>query len=208
MDEHCSHSSLTSFCLLAAVATPILAFGIQLAAAPFFPGYSFTRMSGSMLGTHFSRHPWIFNFGDMLNGVAALAASYGLYRAFRAKTNVVISALVGFAVATSGFMSLKAGLFPMPSPLHNSWPFLFNFTIIIPHLMLIGLWRQSRGWGLRLYLIASIVFLVLLVPAKPYLGRGTLQRLIAVGSLVPVGVVGFAFWRALRPSLPPSSQMP
>jgi hypothetical membrane protein len=51
---------ITSHCLLAAAVMPIIFFGTQIVAAPFYPGYSFSQQSVSMLGTHFSRHPWIF----------------------------------------------------------------------------------------------------------------------------------------------------
>jgi hypothetical membrane protein len=190
--------SLTSVCLLAAAATPILYFSSQTAAAPFYPGYSFSRQSASMLGTHFSRHPWIFNAGEMLTGFAALGAALGLCRFFRRKTNFLLSWLIGVSVACTGIMTLKAGMFPMPDPRHNSWDFLQNLTIITPHLMLIGLWKRSHSSGLRAYLIFSVMFLLLLVPFIPSIGRGTLQRLIALGTLAPVGVIGFFFWRELH----------
>ncbi|MDX6712949.1 MAG: hypothetical protein QOH96_3965, partial [Blastocatellia bacterium] len=56
----------------------------------------------------------------------------------------------------------------------------------------------GHGWGLRLYLLLCVTLLFLLVPLDSRLGRGTLQRLITVGSLLPVGVVGLAFWRELQ----------
>jgi hypothetical membrane protein len=202
--------SLTSFCLLAAVATPILALVTQVAAAPFYPGYSFSLQSGSMLGTHFSRHPWIFNTGELLIGIAALAAAFGLYRSFRGRTNILVSGLIGLSVTCIGVMTVKASLFPMPDPRHNSWGLLFNFMIITPHLMLIGLWKKGQSLGLRIFLLCTIVFLLLLVPLAPSLGRGTLQRLLHAAILIPVGVVGYYFWRELqgRPSSPPDSISP
>ena len=151
-----------------------------------------------MLGTHFSRYPWIFNAGEMLTGFAALGAALGLCRFFRRKTNVLLSWLIGLSVACTGVMTLKAGMFPMPDPRHNSWDFLQNLTLITPHLMLIGLWKRSHSSGLRTYLIFSVTFLFLLGPLVSSIGRGTLQRLIAVGTLVPVGVIGFFFWRELH----------
>ncbi|MDP9337951.1 MAG: DUF998 domain-containing protein [Acidobacteriota bacterium] len=198
-----------TICLLAATAMPIIYFATQIAAAPFYPGYSFSLHSVSMLGTHFSRHPWIFNAGEMLTGFAALAAAVGLYHLFREKTHFLLSVLIGFAVACIGVMCLKAGMFPMPDPRHNSWGFLQNFIIITPLLMLVGLWKQSHSSGLRTYLILSVTFLLLLVPLSPRLGHGTFQRLIAFGTLVPVGVIGFFFWRELhRGSLDPPDSKP
>jgi len=193
--------SLTSLCLLASAAMPIIYFGTQIVAAPFFPGYSFSLHSVSMLGTRFSRHPAIFNAGEMLTGFAALGGALGLYRSFRRKTHVLFSWLIGFSVACTGVMCLKAGLFPMPDPRHSSWEVLQNFTIIIPHLMLIGLWKQSHSLSLRIYLIFSVTFLFLLTQLISYrssiswLESGTIQRLTNVATLVPVGVVGFFFWR-------------
>src|ERR1700692_4702234 len=93
---------ITSCCLLAAVVMPIILFGTQIAAAPFYPGYSFAQHSVSMLGTHFSRHPWIFNAGETLTGLAALAGAVGLYQIFRTKTHFLISVLTSFAVACIG----------------------------------------------------------------------------------------------------------
>lgn len=189
---------ITSCCLLAAAVTPIIFFGTQVAAAPFYPGYSFSQQSVSMLGTHFSRHPWIFNVGETLTGLAALAGAVGLYQVFRTKTHFLISVLIGFAVACIGIMTIKAGMFPMPDSRHNSWGVLQNFVIITPFFLLMGVWKRGHGWGLRLYLLLCVTLLFLLAPLDARLGRGTLQRLIAVGSLLPVGVVGFSFWRELQ----------
>ena len=200
---HPTNRSLTSLCLLASAAMPIIYFGTQIVAAPFFPGYSFSLHSVSMLGTRFSRHPGIFNTGEMLTGFAALGAALGLYRSFHRKTHILLSWLIGFSVACTGVMFLKAGMFPMPDPRHNSWGVLQNFTIIIPHLMLIGLWKQSHSLSLRIYLIFSVTFLFLLTQLMSHkssiswLENGTIQRLINVATLVPVGVVGFFFWREL-----------
>src|ERR1700719_518212 len=191
--------SLTSLCLLAAAAMPILYFSTQIVAAPFYPGYSFSQQSASMLGTHFSRHPWIFNVGSMLTGFAALCAALGLYRVFRRKSHFLLSLLIGLSVACTGVVCLKGGMFPLPDPRHSSWNFLLNSTIIIPHLMLIGLWKRTHSSGLRTYLICSVTLLFLLAPLT---SLRTLQRLIALGTLVPVGIVGFFFWRELHRGSP------
>ena len=189
---------ITKLFLLAAAVMPVIFFGTQVAAAPFYPGYSFSQQSISMLGTHFSRHPWIFNTGETLTGLAALGGALGLYRVFRMKTHFLISLLIGFAVACIGIMAIKSGIFPMPDSRHNSWAVLQNFVIITPFFLLMGVWKRGHSWGLQLYLLLSVMLLFLLVPLDSRLGRGTLQRLITVGSLLPVGVVGFSFWRELQ----------
>jgi hypothetical membrane protein len=202
MSELHPNRSLTSLCLQAATAMPVIYFGTQIAAAPFYPGYSFSQQSASMLGTHFSRHPWIFNVGSMLTGFAALGAALGLYRRFRRKSHFLLSLLIGLSVACTGVVCLRGGMFPLPDPRHSSWNFLLKYTIITPHLMLIGLWKRSHSSALRTYRICSITFLLLLAPLTSWLGRGTLQRLIALGTLVPVGVIGFFFWRELHRGSP------
>ncbi len=192
--------SLDGLCLLAAAATPVLSFGTLLAARPFYPGFKFSVLSISMMGTRFSRQPWIFNTGEILTGLAALAGAWGLFQAFRAKTNPLFSVLVALSVATAGVMILKSGLFPMPDPRHNCWPLLFNVIILIPFLMLTAL--LNRPGGLRAYLMGSIAFTVVLIFLKTRLGPGTLQVLIAAVTLLPIGVLGFFFWWEMRPPLP------
>jgi hypothetical membrane protein len=193
-----SHRSFTGLCLLAGAAVPVLFVVTQIAAAPFYPGYSFSRHSVSMLGTDFSRHPWIFNTGEILLGVLTLAAALGLSRGFRKITSRALSALIGLTIACSGIMTVKAGIFPLPDPRHNSWAFLFPFTILTPFLMLIAVWKRGRGRGLRIYLTLSDLLLLLLIPFTGYLERGTLQRLILAGTLVPIGVAGAYLWLELR----------
>lgn len=190
--------SLTGFSLLSAAAMPVVYFGTQIVAAPFYPGYSFTRLSVSMLGTRFSHHPGIFDVGEILTGLAALGGVFGLYHCFRGKTHPLIAALIGLSVAATGVMCVKAGIFALPDPRHNSWPLLFNFTILIPFLMLVGLLKDRRGAGLKIYLAFSIALLLVLIPLEGWLGRGTLQRLIVAATYVPIGVVGFSFWWNLR----------
>jgi len=194
-----SHSSFAGLCLIAAVAMPLFYFGSQLAAAPFYPGYSFSRDTASMLGTSFSQHPWIFNVGAILTGTAALLGAIGLHGAFVATTNVVIAWLIGLSVAATGVMSIKAGLFPLPDSRHASWGFLVFFTIATPLLLLIGVWKRPNTNGLRLYLAASIALIVALFPFLSGMAHTTLlqpgvfQRLFALATFLPVGIVAHHF---------------
>jgi hypothetical protein len=122
----------------------------------------------------------------------------GLYLVFQTKTSFPLSLLIGISVACTGVVCVRGGMFPMPDPRHSSWNVLQNLSIITPHLMLIGLLRRKESAALRIYLAISIAFLFILAPLGPRLEHGTLQRLIDVGTLVPVGVVGLFFWRELR----------
>jgi hypothetical membrane protein len=195
--------SLTRLCLVAAIAMPILYFGTQLVAAPFYPGYSFSNQVASMLGTQFSLHPWIFNSGAILTGVAAIVGGFGFYGALHARTYARLSWLIALSVAITGFVSIKAGLFPLPDHRHASWGFLLAFAIITLPLMLGAVWKQRDLRPLRAYLIAAVAYLVLLVPVMsriiplPFLHAGAAQRLFAIAIFVPIGVAGYFLRRAL-----------
>lgn len=181
--------------LYAAIAMPLLYFGTQLAAAPFYPGYSFAQDTASMLGTVDSRHPWVFNLGAALTGVAGVLGAFGLFRALRTVTWTALALFVGLAVLANGVLSLKAGMFPMPDPRHASWQFLMFPILAGPLLLLVALWRQ--GTALRIYFICNAVALLLMVPLMmhrmaPVFAEGTTQRLLALVVFAPVGVAGYA----------------
>jgi hypothetical membrane protein len=178
---------------------PVLYFGTQVVAAPFYPQYSFTELVASMLGTTHSRHPWIFNAGAVLIGFASIGGSFGLYEVFRPSTRGWLSPLLGFSVAWIGVMSIKAGIFPLPDPCHATRGLIF--VLLPPVLMGIGIGRLGHFPRLRAYLFLSVLLLVPVVLALkgkltiPGLGWGTLQRLFALAAFVPIGVVGFFFLR-------------
>jgi len=185
--------------LYAAIAMPFIYFGTQLVAAPFYPGYSFSRDTASMLGTTDSHHPWIFNLGAALTGVAGLVGAFGLFRALRTVTWTALAGLVAVSVVANGLLSVKAGMFPMPDPRHASWQFLMPAILVAPLLLLIALWR--RGAVLRTYLLCNIIALLLMLPLMmhrmaPVFAEGTMQRLFALVVFVPVGVAAYALVRS------------
>jgi len=198
---------MTRISLASAAGMPIFYYGAQLVAAPFYPGYSFSNQAASMLGTSYSREPWIFNTGLILTGIAAMAAAFGLYQAFRSRTNRLLSTLIALTVSYTGFMSTKAGVFPIPDRRHYSLGFAVVSASLTPSLMLIGIWGNERLRGLRAYLLLSILLLVPVIPlfrgmiVIPGLAFGTLQRLVALGTYVPVGVVGVYFFLQDQQSL-------
>lgn len=183
--------------LIAAGLVPIFYFGAQLAAWPFFPGYSFSRDAASLLGTANSLHPWVFNLGAILTGVAGLLGALGMFRAFRGKTSFLIAGLIGISVFVTGVMSVKAGLFPMPDPRHGSWASLSFLTIAGPVLFFLGLWGRPGSAAVRVYLAASVLLILFLLPflmgrfTSEMLQPGTLQRLLAFASFFPIGVVAY-----------------
>jgi hypothetical membrane protein len=179
--------------LYAAIAMPLIYFGTQLIAAPFYPGYSFANDTASMLGSTASRHPWIFNSGAILTGVAGIAAGFGFFGALRTLSGTALAVIAGLTVVANGVLSLKAGLFPMPDPRHASWQFLIFPTLAAPLFFLIALWRE--GVAVRMYFLLNAIALILLMPLMmhrmaPLFAEGTTQRLLALVVFVPVGVTG------------------
>ena len=184
--------------LYAAALMPLIYFGTQWIAAPFYPGYSFAQNTASMLGTTMSHQPWIFNSGAMLTGVAGLIGAFGLFYALRSVTRTWLALLVALCVIANGVLSLKAGIFPMPDPRHASWQFLMLAILAAPVLLLVGLWRQ--GSVLRTYLLCNALALLVLVPfmmhrVAPIFAEGTMQRLFALVVFVPIGVAGYTLTR-------------
>ena len=189
---------LTRLMLCAAVAVPLLYFGVQLIAAPCYPGYSFATDTASMLGTAASRHPGIFNNGAILDGIAGFFGAAGLFLGLSSVASRWLRALIAIGVFCNGVLSLKAGLFPMPDPRHASWQFLLFPTLITPLLMLAAMWRTSV-W-LRVYLLVDIVCLLLTLPMMLHRmasiwPEGAMQRLFAFVVMLPIGVVAFAALR-------------
>ena len=189
---------LTRLMLCAAAAVPLLYFGVQVIAAPCYPGYNFATDSASMLGTAASRHPGIFNNGAILDGIAGLFGAAGLFLALSGVASRWLRALIALGVFSNGVLSLKAGLFPMPDPRHASWQFLLFPILITPLVMLAAMWRTSL-W-LRVYLVADIVGLLLTLPMMmhrmaPIWPEGTMQRLFALVVMLPIGVVAFMVLR-------------
>ncbi len=204
-DDLQSRGFLTRISLASAGYMPVIYYGAQLVAAPFYPGYSFSHEMASTLGTSHSRQPWIFNLALMLTGIAAIIGSFGLYQTFRARSSPWLALLTALAVACTGFASFKAGVFPLPDPRHGSGGFVLSLTLITPLLMLIAIRRRERLQGLRAYLFASVLLLIPIFPLFKGkiiiagLDAGTLQRLLALVTYVPIGVVGLFFFSREEP---------
>lgn len=182
----------TTLMLGAAVAVPLLYFGVQFIAAPWYPGYRFATDTASMLGTAASLHPGIFNNGAILDGIAAFFGAAGLFLGLSNLASKWLRAVVAIGVLSNGVLSLKAGLFPMPDPRHASWQFLLFPILITPLMMLAATWRT---WiGLRIYLLVDVVCLLLVIPMMmhrmaPIWPEGAMQRFFAFIAMAPIGVV-------------------
>jgi hypothetical protein len=58
-----TRSTLGLITLRLGIVIPFLDYGIQVAAAPFFPDFSFVSTTASEMGSSLSQHPSVFNTG-------------------------------------------------------------------------------------------------------------------------------------------------
>lgn len=192
--------------LLAGAAVPFLYFGAQALAAPFFPNFSVLAHTASLLGSDLSSRPGILNGGAALTGVAALAASYGLFRGLRSQgVWLAVAALVAACSVSIGLASLWAASHPMPDPRHNAGV-LGAGMFAAPFLALLASLALPHAAGLRRYLIVNVLFFFLvaslysgLVSIDLRLYGGAVQRFGALVMFVPVAVLCIWLLRNARP---------
>ena len=200
------------------VAIPFLYFGIQLAAAPFYPAYSFFSRDASTLGSDGSTAPWIFNLGALVLGVIKIAVAGAFLSVLpRAGVGRVLSVLTALALASAGIGSFNAFLHPLPDPLHTEGllSILGGGFVLLPILTTAVLWRL----GARRYAAMNVVVCLALVPVMTGLVQracmragidfsgfqaflngyhGLIQRIGAAVVFVPVGVVAHLLRRRTR----------
>ena len=177
------------------MAVPLLYFGTQLLAAPFFPGYRFVTQVASILGSDLALHPWIFNLGAMLTGVLQLLAALGFLLAFMAlRVHPMLTGLTVIAMTLGGLGSVIAGVFPLPDPRHGAWGIGAPGLILSPLLLTLALWKQATR-GLQIYLVLSLLALGVLVLVRMGViqmdlssSEGLFQRLLVLAVLPQVGV--------------------
>ena len=68
------------------IAVPLLYYGVQVVAAPFYSGFSFLSTTASELGSDGSTRPSIFNAGAILVGISSFIAAVGFLRAPEARS--------------------------------------------------------------------------------------------------------------------------
>ena len=154
------------------VALPFVYFGIQLAAAPFYPGYSFLTRDASSLGSDGSTAPWIFNGGALLVGTLELVTAAAFLRAFtRGRIGMVLAWATALALASAAIGSLNAFLHPLPDPKHTEGllSVLGSGLVMLPLLLTAVLWRL----GARGYAMFNILLCLLLIPIL----TGLVQRI-------------------------------
>ena len=199
------------------VALPFVYFGIQLAAAPFYPGYSFLTRDASSLGSDGSTAPWIFNGGALLVGTLELVTAAAFLRAFtRGRIGMVLAWATALALASAAIGSLNAFLHPLPDPKHTEGllSVLGSGLVMLPLLLTAVLWRLgARGYAmfnilLCLVLIPILTGLVQRIGMRAHLDldgyqtllNGTHGLLQRVAALLIFGSIGVVAYRLRHPA--------
>lgn len=196
---------MTLRALGAGVAVPVLYYGVQALAVPFFPDFSLLGTTASELGSDLSKCPPLFNGGVILQGVAGLVAAVGLFRALaRLGTHPLLLWPTSVAVAVAGLASLWAGYYPLPDPRHGGHPAFLIAFLLIPFLLAADLWKSGPA-ALKVYLAANLLLLVAMVPIvsgmtgwDTHTYRGILQRVFALTVFPPIGVAAYVLARRIR----------
>jgi hypothetical membrane protein len=200
-----SKEKLTVFTLRIGIMIPFLYFGTQIAAAPFYPNYSFLSMAASLLGSDLAIYPSIFNLGAMITGIATLIASIGFLHAFqRLDAHPILAWLTSIAVFLNGLGSLWAGLIPLPDPRHGSNPFVVGI-FLFPALFAATLWKRHDARSIKTYLIITNLLFIALIPLMiGIVGidtggyQGLLQRIVAVIFFSPISVGAYFLAKRIK----------
>jgi len=188
-----------------AVAVPLLYYGVQVVASPFFPGFSFLGTTASELGSDRSTFPSIFNTGAILVGIAALVGSVGFLRAlWNVGAHPVLAWVTSIDVAATGLSSLWAGIFPLPDPRHSGIPALLIAMLLVPIIMATTLWSLGASRPLKGYFAATIGLLLVMVPVMSgmtgldtHYYRGLFQRIFALTVFPPIAVGAYVLGRRI-----------
>jgi len=147
------------------IAIPAIYFGIQLAAAPFHPDYSFFSRDASSLGTSGSTAPWIFNLGALILAILQVAVAGAFWTGLRpAGVGRGLAALTALALASAGIGSLNAFLHRLPDPRHTAGPLsiLGSGFVLLPVVTTAILWRLgARRYALMNVLVGLTVMTVM-----------------------------------------------
>jgi hypothetical membrane protein len=194
---------LLRWALWAAALVPVAYFGAQIVAAPFYPNYSLFTVSASDLGSPNSSQPWILNAGAMLTGALSIIGAWALGVALpKHGVHRVVAWLVAACAVSTGLASIWAGTFPLPDPRHNPGA-IGAGMFVMPFVCALAAWQFKGLRVLRVLLILNVVaFFVLAAFLSGAVSDmtgvdvrgfgGLLQKLIAVVSFVPSGLLAMA----------------
>lgn len=212
----------TTLALRMGIAVPFLYFGVQLAAAPFYPGYSFLTRDASTLGSPGSTLPAVFNVGAICVGILLFIAGWGFLRAYRSLgVRNFIAWPTTLAMLSTGLGSINAGMFPLPDPRHTESVLALcgAGVFLLPFLLPLAIWKLLDRGPVAAYFVTNIIALFALFPIMSGLVQrfginwgvdmlwyqtllnnyhGLLQRIFALIVFVPIGVSALFLLRLLR----------
>ena len=200
--------TLTLLALGMGMLVPILYFGMQIVAAPFYPGYDFLSQTASELGSNHFVYASTFNAGVIVLGIVTLVAAVGCLNALlRLGTNPFLSWLIAAAITANGLSSLWAGLVPLPDPNHGSPSLLIAGMILLPFLFAAALWKRTELRPLKNYLILSIAIVLVNILFRSGvfhvdldLYAGLIQRIFALAVFAPIGIGAYVLAKSLKKS--------
>jgi hypothetical membrane protein len=193
--------------LLAGASVPVLYFGAQALAAPFFPNFSVLADTASALGSDRSMHPAILNGGAALAGTAALMASFGLFRELRTHgVWLVVAGLVAACSMSVGLSSLWAASHPLPDPRHNSG-LVGAGAFAAPFVALLASLALENSSRLRWYLVVNVLLFFVaaalfagIIPLDLGLYGGAVQRFAALVMFLPTAVLCIWLLKKAQPN--------
>ncbi len=201
----CRLSPIQGFSLWRGVLVPVVYFGAQLIAAPFYPDYSFLVNSASQLGSDASTFPALLNGGAMLSSVLRLLSAYGIGAGLQAAGAKPWFAWLCAACGVSvGDAAIWAGLHPMPDPQHNPGAIGIGMFLGPPTLFTAFL-NVRGGRAMRGYLVFTLAAFGALAPVMSGitpvdLNRygGRMQRVAALVLYLPLAVIAAWLLRQRR----------
>ena len=187
------------------VAVPLLYYGVQVVAAPFFPGFSLIGTTASELGSDLSSRPSIFNAGTILLGISALVAAVGFLRALLQSRSPSDPRLAdGYRCYSDRPVEPVGGIFPLPDPRRGGHPAFLIAVLLIPFIMASTLWTLGASRPLKGYFAATIGLLLVMVPVMSgmtgldtHTYRGLFQRIFALTVFPPIGVSAYVLARRI-----------
>lgn len=200
--------SWTRALLWGAVAVPFFYYGTMLVASALYPGYSHMTQYASELGSASARHPWVFNAGAILGGLAGILGGIGMFRALRqVGRGAFVATMVALAMIGQAAGFVFAGLFPMPNELHGGYG-IGMLGMLGPALAAVALRDAPRPlrWLVPVLAFNAVAMLAMfavmmgvgeLVTAR---NVGLVQRINSLTNMPWVGLVGWGMLRWLRRS--------
>lgn len=148
---------LASLLLRIGVLTPIVYYGVLIAASLAWPGFNHMTSQISELGTAASPQHQIFNNGLMATGGLVVLGGLGAFLGMRRLgSGAIIPLLASVAIGLGGAALIMAGLHPLPDPLHHA----HNIGLAVlaaPLLVFLGLSDRSDMSGVKTLLVLSFI---------------------------------------------------